>query len=482
MSSHFLFHSEASETVPFNARYSYPSQASRVTKSVVKIPPRTGVTMNKLGPSSKGRTIQITFPAQGYMNPLESYLRFDLKFEYEGTEPDKLDCLRTLNNIHMMFRRLKISYGSLVLEDIQNYGTLVRMITNAAVENDYSKNSGAILESMGTDLTRARLWNGVSSTSDGTSQLYGWYTEGKLPTVTRSFCLNLSSGLLTQQKLLPLKWLANQLTIELELEEPAAFVVQGGTDIPGPTSSPMLSDQLVPQEYEVTGLAPVNVAGIRYTLDNIYYVAELLEFDSTYDAAFYQGMLQGGVPIKFASWHGHQHVLGTNTSAVLSIQERARSIKSAFSVIRSRNDLSPGLLNTDPCWFYPGGLLPGAELDEYQWRVGGRYFPSQPVKCNSGAEPLIELQKALNVLGDYSIGTGINVYNWFVPKGTFVIATEFESTNGAEMSGVNAEELSDLALVLKGKDVFDASQYLNTFVYYDAMLIIRPNNVVELVQ
>ncbi len=481
MSSHFLFHSEASETVPFNARYAYPSQASRVTKSVVKIPPRTGTTMSNLGPSSKGRTIQITLPAQGYLNPLESYLRFDLSFSYiGGTAPNNVDALRTLNSIHGMFRRLRVSYGSLVLEDIQNYGTLVRMITNVAVENDYSKNSGAILESMGSDAVRASMWNPIT-TNAGVGPQYGTYATGlPIPSIKRSFCLNLASGLLTQGKLLPLKWMANQFTIELELDEPAAFLVHGSVDTAG--SSLVVSDQVVPQGYKDQGTVANDLDKVVYNLDNIYFVGELLEFDSTYDAAFYQGMLQGGVPIKFASWHGHQHVVGVTQSGTYTIQERSRSIKSAFSVIRSRNDITPSTLTTDPNWFYPGGLTAGTEIDEFQWRIGGRYFPSQPVKCTSGAEPLIELQKALNVLGDYSIGTGVHLSNWFVPKGTFVIATEFESTNGTELSGINAEELADLALSIKLTGNSDASQYINTFIYYDSMLIIRPNNVVELVQ
>ena len=215
-------------------------------------------------------------------------------------------------------------------------------------------------------------------------------------------------------------------------------------------------------------------------------------------AVFYQGMLAGGVPIKFASWHTHQHV-PTGSQTILTIQERARSVKSAFAVIRKRADLDSTNLQRDPYWSYPGvaTAATGANtywtertgaLDEFQWRIGGRYFPSQPVKClNGGAEPLMELTKALNVLGDYSIGAAVSPQTWFKPRGVFTIATEFESTNGMELSGINAEELADLALVLKlyGNVSFsgaDTDLYVNTFIHYDSMLIIRPNNVVELIQ
>lgn len=47
-------------------------------------------------------------------------------------------------------------------------------------------------------------------------------------------------------------------------------------------------------------------------LDNVNFIAEMVEFDSTYDYAFYQG-LQQGVPLHFSSWHFHNFTLTGNT-------------------------------------------------------------------------------------------------------------------------------------------------------------------------
>ena len=522
--------------------------------------------------SAKGRLIQITLPSQGYLNPLESYLRFDLCLT--ASSATQYLAPRNLNSIHSMFRRLRILYGSMVVEDIQLYGAVVRTLTNVAVEAEYQSGVGAITEGMGSDAARGMIWEGVyrgdTSVSSGDVAQGGAGAAGNLVYETRkldgttfdttvaaaaasinpgpgrviitkstglgpnadlkhTFTIQLASGLLTQQKLIPLKWMANQLTIELELEEPSMFLVQGvsaagqSTVTAGTVGpAPALSDEVVPAAYSdfpAGGVAATNgyiIAAhnatgdgskVGYYLDNINYVAEILEFDSTYDAAFFQGMASGGVPIKFSSWHTHQHVLNGSTT-VLTIQERARSIKSAFSIIRFRADQDSDSLRKDPYWTYPGApvnisagaAIPWTEaacaLDEFQWRIGGRYFPSQPVKCtNGGAEPLIELQKALNLLGDYSLAPAISPKNWFVPRGVFVISTEFESTNGFEMSGINAEELADLALVLKlqGNGNFSNATtstvqtmqgqvYATTFVNYDALIIIRPNNIVEMVQ
>lgn len=532
---------------------------------------------NCLDASAKGRTISITLPSQGYLNPLESYLRFDLGITSKTSD---VVCVapRILNNVHTMFRRLRVLYGSLVIEDIQLYGALVRTLTNVAVEKEYQDAVGGVLEGMGSDATRGHLFagdirgspnasgaNGISGVSADEASIssewtaataasadpaVGATTTWSLPigghsavlksvTVSTSsalkhtFTIQLASGLLTQQKLIPLKWLANQLTFELELEEPSMFLVTGVTSLV-PTSNasglatigPALDNAIVPPYYTAASTSTgatyattadtSNKSSLGYFLDNIYYVAEILEFDSTYDAAFFQGMATGGVPLKFSSWHTHQHILnGSNT--IVTIQERARSVKSAFSIIRSRNDQTATTFLSDPYWTYAGTATSsttywseaGAGIDEFQWRIGGRYFPSQPVKCtNGGAEPLIELQKALNLLGDYSLATPISVHNWYAPRGVFTIAGEFESTNGLEMSGINAEELADLALIIKlntaasfSNNTDLAKMYLTTFVHYDSLLIIRreyicfiilfsksnfysllANNVVELVQ
>lgn len=540
MSSHFLFHSEASETVPANARYSFPTQASRVIKSQVKVPPRTGINYNNLSASNKGNLIQIVIPAQGYLNPLESYLRFDLTLVAAAVTG--VIGLRPIDCIHSVFRRMRILYGSLVIEDIQNYATLVRMLTNVAVNTNYQDRQGCILEGMGTDAQRAALHNYAYSGGQGVGQIQGviaggvnfsnagtqtasWGTgtgatgQGALGTsgtsVTHTYCINLASGFLTQQKLIPLKWMANQLTIELEIEEPAGFLVQGFTSSTGGSNASLNADH-VPNFYAQPSDALTSYAtNFTYSLTNVYYVAELLEFDSTYDGAFYQGMMSGGVPIKFASWHNYIHALTGGTKQNLVIQERSRSIKAAFSVIRDTLDLNSKYYKTDPLWFYAGSIYdcqttpnatPGALslanvtnqtdlntidatqwIQEFQWRIGGRYFPSQPVRTdNGGAEALAELQKAINALGDYSVSSPISIQNWWRNRGTFTMSAEFESSNGMEMSGVNAEELADLALNISwntqnGGTGASSTALLYSFIHYDAMLIIRPNNVVELV-
>jgi hypothetical protein len=304
------------------------------------------------------------------------------------------------------------------------------------------------------------------------------------------------------------------------------------------------------------------------TLKNMNMVTELLEFDSSYDLAFFEGLNQPtGVPLKFTSWHYHQFAI-TGATQTYQIHERSRSVKAAFAVIRQ---LTP-ILNFDADWFFhnindsvagtttnggtnnynitggsggtvtavgnnlvrtsfsrgatgttqaalSGGatgiaamtvLLNGCTpVQQYQWRIGGQYYPAQPVRVSQtlgvnannaiarGEEAYLELMKAVNSLGDATVSGGIHYWNYTI-TGTsglngegskFIMGTSFETPGlGPEsINGINAEEQSDLALTIYGNQggtvttTAATGKKLEVFVNYDCMLLVRAGNVVDLV-
>jgi len=69
----------------------------------------------------------------------------------------------------------------------------------------------------------------------------------------------------------------------------------------------------------------------------------------------------------------------------------------------------------------------------------------------------------------------------------FAMAVDLETSNGVEISGLNAEEQSDIALIanwtsaqVTGNAAVPSS--LEVYSYYDAMIVLRENNVLELIQ
>lgn len=194
-----------------------------------------------------------------------------------------------------------------------------------------------------------------------------------------------------------------------------------------------------------------------------------------------------------------------------------------------------------------GGLPNGAStFQEYQYRIGGRYFPAQAVQCatevggripNGGCEAYVELAKALNTLGDYRLASNINTSKWALnpmstndvngsvhnllseydydyglvnwkvsgspvvktnvvfPVGSnlggssmagdlgsscFAMAIDLETSNGLEISGLNAEEQSDISLIARFSDTQSSGFVFDVFTFIDSMIVLRENNVMIL--
>lgn len=170
-----------------------------------------------------------------------------------------------------------------------------------------------------------------------------------------------------------------------------------------------------------------------------------------------------------------------------------------------------------------------------------RYFPASPVQNsltvgsnvpNGGTESYIELAKALNILGQTTLSTSVNAARWalnaaagdfqnasvgnlfqefdheqaligFKANGSpvykaistatfsgsgdlasqcFAMATDLETSNGLEISGLNAEEQSDISLLVRFSSAQKTGFAYEVFTYFDSMVVLRENNVLELIQ
>lgn len=121
MASHFKWYPSSEETVvPWNARYQFPSQANKSIKLTPRIPPKNGAVF------TPGQVCRLEFPAQGYVNPLNTTLEFDVtlcSYTTLGTSVTRFQ-----NNIQSIFQRVRLLYGATPLEDIINYNVVVRAL------------------------------------------------------------------------------------------------------------------------------------------------------------------------------------------------------------------------------------------------------------------------------------------------------------------------------------------------------------------
>lgn len=561
MASHFKWYPSDSEVVvPFNARYSFPSQANKAVKMTPRIPPKSGGVFNP------GEVIRLEFPAQGYVNPSNTTLEFDVQMSDWGTPGSAIT--RFQNNIQSIFSRVRLLYGATPIEDIINYNVIVRALTEwTGTTQIGTLDQTSISDGIGGVVYGAEGFGGSNPPRQGYVNIRQAYiqgidnstntaaagnfavtapipvttvvqavqagngvgvtpnNEGSLRKPTRRYQVNLSLGLFTQEKLIPTKFMASQLAIEISLETPAGCMISFRSADPGtPTSG-------TPPTYQVK---------------NVNLIPEILEFDASYDAMFLKGLQDGGVPLKFASWHTYRFGTQGGANLNLQVQERSRSVKALFAVQRrdpQSTDYDSGAL------FFCSNPSTSANatqtLQSYQFRIGGRYFPAAPVQTsltpgsnlsNGGAEAFVELQKALNIVGDYRLSTGVNTFRWGVSPFSsqrsvgsnatvyseldyalnitnydaegrpytepvtkpllasgncfsgnmgsqcFAMAIDLETSNGVEISGLNAEEQSDISLVANYFGPQNNSFVVEVYSYFDAMIILRENNVLELIQ
>lgn len=516
MTSHFRFYDSVNDTtVPWNATYTYPSQGTKVQKSTPRIPPKGGSVY------AANNVIRLELPAQGFVNPQNTLLAFDLTLAGWGNSDGEVTRLQ--DNVQSTITRLRLLYGSSTLEDITDYNLIVRKLTeHTSTNQNDSLDQTSISEGIGgyvsgVDLsgtpvllnTRQDHIQGINTVGtpkvvpNGSSGTSGLVPLGTQHVCTRRYQINLMSGILLQDKLLPTKFMASQFAIEITLapDNECLFTTQGDS----------------------TGAPPT------YRWSNICLIPEALDFDASYDEMFIRGLETGGVPIKFSTWNTYTFSNNASSVASLQVQERGRSIKSIFvAQVRAPHsmELDSGATFFDTSSFSASGNT----MQEFQFRIGNRYYPAAPVQLaiggggsisNGGCEAYVELQKALNTVGDYRLEVSSNVTNWAVPIGTlgelpeydytksvtnvnvngnpvyvdvdahlagnnractFLSAVDLESSNGVEISGLNAEEQSDIAFNAKWASAQAAGFNFKVFTFYDALLILRPDNALELVR
>ena len=170
----------------------------------------------------------------------------------------------------------------------------------------------------------------------------------------RRYQIQLALGLFNQEKLIPTKFMASQLAIEITLAPAAECIIYN-------------------QVRDTTVTATVNPP--TYQVSHVNLIPEILEFDASYDESFIRGLMDDGVPLKFATWNNYRFNTGAGTNVNLQIQERSRSVKAIFCLQRR----DPQTIETDSgATFYNSNITStiatggSSTFNEYQFRIGGR--------------------------------------------------------------------------------------------------------------
>ena len=329
--------------------------------------------------------IRVDISADALLDTQHSYLRFTTTFNAQTAGID-------FAGGHSFIRRLRVEQSGTILEDIQNYNKLMggivlpcqcgtdylkeRSITEGVNQNSRAGTVALFAQPQAVNVTAAGagvadalgLRTGAAMTMNNNNILSQIAAGGSY-----DFCIPLTSGIFNNEKLIPLMLMSAPLTIEIELAPHAQ--------------------------------ACVAAAGATYTIDNVRYIANLVEVGQ--DVAQQLRMVQemsGGV-LTLAG-QTYRHFSGQTTGgaeSVINIPARVKSMKSIF--FYSKGSAADAVANFD---LGNGGTM---GIQEFQLKIGSVVYPPTPVQCQhrggaaigaSGgqrAEQMMELAKAWGNVG-----------------------------------------------------------------------------------
>ena len=449
---------------------------------------RTYLPVNGQQFTSQGNNIvRIEISASQFLDPLHSYLRFDVTTPNVAATTVGLD----YGGGHGFIRRLRLEQAGSIIMDCNRYDKLLAAILlpcqggleslahRSITEQSRYNNTGTIANP--NQPSQAAVTNGA--------QLCALQNSDAQINLNTTFqcCIPLVGGLFSQSKLIPLQLLSSApLTIEIELSPP---------------QDPFIS---------ATAIA-TNIGVADYTWSNVRYIASLVDVSPEVDAQIrmVQEMSGGHIVLNTTDYtHFNGNIsAGATGSQAINVPARRKSMKSILFTGASQTFGADGTAaGTTQFRRYNQSFGGHFNMVDYHAKIGQLQYPATPVLVNanvaagpvfSRGEALMELSKCFGTTGSV-VGTGIlsrvnyattdcdvagmaitNAAARFSPFGLDLEA--FQRT--AIESGVNtADRSTPITLVVNIGAPNAEAINVDCFVSYDALYYIDSSGIISVSQ
>ena len=376
--------------IPKNLMYDTKVNSSSSRSWKANLPP-SGAS----GPFKANDVITINIPTgQNLVTVMsENYLKFDVTFTFTAANA----YLRwDSHGAHGLINRLRISHGSNLLEDTEDYSALAKMLFDIQVNTssaygkynilcgtraDYVANMNAVAGADATALANRKLT--VRQVNSG--ERIGQAGAGSFPTfastdtITKTYCLSLISlcGTLCDSKYFPLFECSN-LPLKLEI-----FL------------QPSTISAICTKEDVTT-----------FSLSNVEYIANMIELSdnaiSTIRSSLNGNPLQFVIP-QYRSYNFSGQVINKDGTSSFSIPIAAKyaSLKAIFVMIRD---------STKPAkTFFPISSHT-FNLIDYTFKIGAKTVPAKAPATYP--EMYAELVKAIGSLSDLRYNPSIEMLSY----------------------------------------------------------------------
>jgi hypothetical protein len=457
--------------LPKQLKYGSKVESAMADSYRTNIAPQNGT-----GTYNPGDTIIINIPTANnlVLATTESYLKFCIKFgAATGENVFRWDSC----GAHGIVQRLRIFSGSNLIQDIDNYGLLAKMLFDLQVSTDASY--GRMNELVGTrndvcskftasaanvtvgaiTYLPAQQINSGEGFHFANNALVSDGTKGSIITTTatpRYYCLNLISllGSLNSSNYFPL-FACTSAPIRLEIQLVPALMNAGLT----------ITATSVP------------------TVTNVEYVANFIKLSDKAMEIIYAS-IPPETPLQFCvpDYSNYQYTFALQTGATqvsFPIAAKYSSLKSIFVTIR---DNSTGALT-----FYPYSSITG-NLLSYYFRIGSQIMPTK--QPDNYPEMFSEVLKAMGSMSDLNYQPSIEKYSYelqvsaasdvdtqqYLGSGSFYVGIDLEnyvsSPKDSIFCGLNTNT-SDIFAVLNfgGTTTAIASARFDAFAMFDSVIV-----------
>lgn len=456
--------------LPKNLRYGSKVESASAKSYRSNIAP-----MNGTGTYGFNDTIIVNIPTRSnlVLVPTESYLKFNVAFTNGATTNNSLrwdSC-----GSHGLIQRIRIYHGSNLLQDIDNYGLLAKMLFDLQVPTDASYGKFNILAGTRNDLNiqlptiasanatdpanatytladqtaLAKLANDLKTSLSGVNRQalqinsgdnFATIASASADSTQVTYCLNLISllGTLSSTNYIPL-FACTSAPIRLEIQ---------------------LVDSAVKCVHALSAVSALKIT-------NCEYVANMIELS---DQAM--GMIQSslnGQPLQFVvpDYKNFQYTFAlpatTSTQVNFPIPAKYSSLKSIFVTVR---DQGTGALTYFPLSSVKLGI------QNYYFRVGSQLYPAKPP--DTLPEMFSEVLKAIGSMSNLDHHPSIEKFSYTLDSSSAgaTSALQANTSSGSFYLGLDLENYSNAP-----KDSIFAGYNSNTDDIYAVMTFASPNAV-----
>ena len=308
-----------------------------------------------------------------------------------------------------MFRRLRILCGGQVVEDIDNYARSHEMFSvlqpQDTRENDDIEGFGN-----GLPMSSAQMYNGL------------YYFDGIPATSSVTVSMRFLSGLLNQDKFLPIRYCP--ITIEIELCN-------------------QMSDP-----FATTTVSAERQPSTSWCIQNVMLKSDAVTLDNSLDNEYAQHLLEGkSLPINYSTYTSQllslQSSGGTFSANVTRSFTRLKSVFATFyhnNRINSGGDLNSKFAKDWNYFYHPMATAeksvynPANEM-ELQIQVGSKLMPEYPVR--STKEAFYQLRKCLGIHGSTWHNIACKEVDYRTNR--FIFAIDCEKMLSAGFTGLNTK-------------------------------------------